>query len=128
MALAAGILVAVAVGTYLWLSDGGSPSETANAPAARVEQGVACSRLQEAFMQNQAGNPEALRRLVDAAARAGEQALQQSGQEFGRPEEIAIELKYVLTRDPAKVTEETEALLDEARAACEDLGQWKVQD
>lgn len=124
--LVAGIVVAVAVGGYLWLSDGAPTNETADAPQPVAQQGVACPHLQQAFTHSQAGDRTALRRSVDDAARASEQALQQSGQEFGRPEEIAIELQHALAQARAKAAGDAQALLAEARAACEEVDQWEA--
>jgi hypothetical protein len=125
--LAVGILVAVAVAGYLWLSDGASTSETADAPQPQAaEQGVACPHLHEAFIHSQAGDIEAVGRSVDAAAQASEQALQQSGQEFGRPEEIAIELQHLLETTNGTSGDANQYWVD-ARAACEDLGRWNEQ-
>jgi hypothetical protein len=124
LGLAGGIVVAIVVGGYLWLSDGSSPTETADAPPPVAEQGVACSHLQEAFAHNQARDRQALRRSVDAAARASEQALQQSGQEFGRPEEIAIELQYALTQQTDRSEDGADEYLTQAREVCARLGLW----
>jgi hypothetical protein len=124
VALGAGIIAALAVGGYLWLSGDDSPGETADAPEAVVaQQGVACPHLHEAFTHRQAGDAEALRRSVDAAARASEHALQQSGQEFGRPEELALELQHALAARPG-ATEDLTRFLAEARETCERIGQW----
>jgi len=85
---------------------------------------VACPALREAFEQNQAGNDAAFRRAVDAAARAGEQALDRSGQVFGRSEEIALELRYALTEGPDRARKDGTLYLEQARKACEQLGRW----
>ena len=129
--LVAGIIAAAGIGGFLWLSRDDPPGagETADAPEPVVaEQGVACPHLYEAFTYRQAGDAEALRRSVDTAAQASEQALQQSGQAFGRPEEIAIELQYALTRAGAKEADDADALFAEARAACDSLDQWKARE
>jgi hypothetical protein len=123
--LAAGIVAAAAVGGYLWLSGDDSTGDTADSPPAETETvtvGIACPFLYEAFRHNQAGDNQALRQSVDEAAQAGEQALQQSGQEFGRPEEIAIELQHLLTQQPGPAGEEAERYLAEGREACDRLG------
>ena len=89
-----------------------------------AERGVACPHLHEAFTHSQSGDTGALRRSVDRAAQAGEQALQQSGQTFGRPEEIAIELQYTLTEQPDSAGAETAKYLAQAKTACQRLDQW----
>jgi hypothetical protein len=122
IALIAGLVAAAAVGGYLWLSGGGGGSSP---PAtAAPKRGVACPQLREAFEQNQNGNEPGLRRSVTAAARAGEQALDRSGQVFGRPEEIALELQYVLTGERDRPRKEVAMYLGQARRACERLGRW----
>jgi hypothetical protein len=121
----AGIVAGIVVGGYLWMSGGDSPGETPDAPeSVVVEHGVACPHLHEAFTHNQAGDVEALKGAVDAAARAGEQALQQSGQEFGRPEEIAIELQYAISRGKGGATRVSH-LLENALRDCTRLGRWQ---
>jgi hypothetical protein len=115
-----GLLVAGAVAVYLWTSDGGS-----DRPAtARPQRGVACPHLREAFEQREAGNEVALRRSVGAAARASEEALNRSGQVFGRPEEIAIELQYVLAEDSNRARKDVAMYFAKAQTACEQLERW----
>ena len=121
--LVVGIVAAAAVGGYLWLSGDDPSGGTAGTPQLQgAEEGVACPYLHEAFTHSQTGDAAALRQSVDAAAQAGEQALQQSGQAFGRPEEIAIEFQYSLQSEPAG--EDTTTYLAEAREACDRLGRW----
>jgi len=122
--LVAGLLLAGAVAVYLWTSDGGSDRPATAAP----ERGVACPALREAFEQNQAGNDAAFRRAVDAAARAGEQALDRSGQVFGRPEEISVELQYLLTEESDTRRTGAARYLTQAQEACDRLGQWPTSD
>jgi hypothetical protein len=126
VALVAGTIAAFAVGGYLWLAGDDSPGagDNGDAPDPVVaEQGVACSYLHEAFTHRQAGDTDALLRSVDAAAQASEEALQQSGQEFGRPEEIAIELQHALAARPS-AAEDITRFLAEAQERCERIGQW----
>jgi hypothetical protein len=126
LSLIMGVVAAVAVGGYLWLSSDATPTprSSADAPPPPAEQGIACPHLQEAFAHHQAGNRQALRRSVNAAARASEQALQQSGQEFGQPEKIAIEFQYVLTEQAGTSKDDAADFLTEARKACQRVGEW----
>jgi hypothetical protein len=122
--LLAVLLVAAAVALYLWTSGGGSDRPATAAP----ETGVACQALQEAFEQDQAGNEVAARQSVDAAARAGEHALDRSGQVFGQPEKIAIELRYLLATESDRGRSQAARYLARARQACERLGRWPGPD
>jgi hypothetical protein len=126
--LVAGVLAAVVIGGYLWLSGDDPAGQTAGAPDTETaERGVACPHLYEAFVHNQAGDLEALRRSVDAAAQVGEEALEQSGQEFGRPEEIAIELHSLGTSGEPD-TAQTASFLQQAQSACEAVDRWAARD
>jgi hypothetical protein len=121
IALLAGLLVVGAVAVYLWTSDGGSDRP---ATAAVPERGVACPALREAFEQSKAGNSAAFRELVDEAAQAGEESLDRSGQVFGRPEEIALELEYAIGAGNSPATD-VSTLLEDARDVCTRLGRWQ---
>lgn len=110
----------VPVAVYLWTSGEEPDRPVVEAP----ERGLACPDLREAFEQSEAGNEEALRGSVHAAARAGEQALDRSGQVFGRPEEIALELEYALTKKGGKASRDVARLMGEAEKACESQGRW----
>jgi uncharacterized membrane protein YccC len=118
------LLVAAALAVYLWTSGGGPDRPATAAPAT----GVACQALREAFEQNRAGNKVAARQSVDVAARAGEQALDQSGQVFGQPEKIAIELRYLLATESDRGRSQAARYLAQARQACERLGRWSGSD
>lgn len=119
IALLAGLLVVGAVAVYLWTSDGGSHRP----PTAAPERGVACPALRRAFEQSKAGNSAAFREWVDEAAQAGVASLNRSGQVFGRPEEIALELEYAIGAGNAPATE-VSTLLESGRNACMRLGRW----
>jgi hypothetical protein len=87
-------------------------------------RGVACVQLRQAFDQSQSGNDEALRRSVAAAAHAAEESLNRSGQVFGPPEKIALNLEYALADQSSKAREDAKKYLVQAREACERLGRW----
>lgn len=116
----AGLLTAAAVAFFLWIS-GNDPDSS---PTAAPKKGLACPQLREAFEQSEAGNEDAVRRSVRAAARAGERALDRSGQAFGRPEEIALELEYVLAEGGDRASRDVARFMDEAEMACKRLGRW----
>jgi len=122
MAVLAGVFVAVAVAVYLWTSDGGSDRP---APVPHEKRGVACPALRDAFEETQAGERESFRQSVDEAVRAGEEALDRSGQVFGQPERIAIELQYALATNAGQTSTELMRLLENARSACLRLGRWQ---
>jgi hypothetical protein len=121
IALLAGLIGAALIAGYLWLSDGDeSPSRPS--AAAAPERGVACPQLREAFVHSRNGDEDGLLRSVNAAARAGERALDTSGQSFGRPEEIALELQYALSKIMSIRDRRVRTLLEQAQEACEQPG------
>ena len=90
----------------------------------RVERGVACPHLRTAARNQQAGDDRGFRRSVFAAAAAGERSLERDGQVFGAPEEIAIELRYIVSEGTPREQAEIGGYLEQARAACVRLGRW----
>jgi hypothetical protein len=122
---AVGILIGLgvisAVVGYLVLSGDGSQQPAA---APTPKRGVACPHLRKAYEQRLGGNEDAASTSVRAAARAGEAALDKSGQAFGRPEEIALELEYAISNGHAPATD-VSTLLEHARDACRRLGRWQ---
>jgi hypothetical protein len=112
-----GVGLAVTVGIAVYLSRTGGESDR-HATTTQPERGVACPYLRQADQHTLDENIRALRRSIAAAARAGEAALDRSGQVFGRPEEIAIELDYSLAQSRGKVTAKISDLLADARTAC----------
>jgi hypothetical protein len=88
-ALITGILVvATAVGSVLYLTQG-TDSETESEPPGRA---LACPYLQQAADARERRDRLAYTQAVDRAAQVAERALQKSGQVFGVPERIALEL------------------------------------
>ena len=123
--IGAGIAAIIAVTGYLVFAGGDSTGRpSAETQMQETEQGVACPRLHEAFTHSRVRDAKALHRSVNAAARAGEQALDQSGQAFGRPEEIAIELQYLLAKTPKGGVNAAAEYLAQARKECERIGRW----
>jgi hypothetical protein len=106
------LVVAAAVGSFLYLTQG-SDSETESAPPARA---LACPYLRQAADARERQDQLEYTQSVDRAAQVAERALQKSGEVFGVPERIALELE--LSREVDVV-----ALLREADNACSRLGQ-----
>lgn len=97
-------------------------SESEPAAEDRGLRGVSCPHLREAFDHYRRDDKPAFVRSVETAARAGERALDRSGQHFGRPERAALELESV-ARTPGE-DRERERLFELARATCGELGLW----
>jgi hypothetical protein len=113
--LLAGLVVAGAIASLLWVMDE-KPSRAVPPPSPK--RGVACPDLHRARFHHRSGNEMALREAVDTAARVGELALERSGQIFGRPEEIALELQSVLSRGGGRTNDQVADLLAESQTAC----------
>jgi hypothetical protein len=89
VAAALGVLaVAGGVAAFLFLSSDPEPPTDRAAPA----QGLACPRLREAAEAYEQGDSASFDRLIAQAAEVAEQTLQTSGQVFGNPERVALEL------------------------------------
>jgi hypothetical protein len=112
-------MIGIVVG-YLAFSDRESDQPSVGDGA---QEGVACPHLRDAYDRRLEGKETAVRGAVEAAARAGEAALDRSGQVFGRPEEIALQLEYAITEGNRAATN-VSRLLENARDACIRLGQW----
>jgi hypothetical protein len=113
-----GVLIAGGIGAFLWLTKGDAPST----PASRPEEGVACADLRAASDHYQAGNDAQFEEAVNRAARVGELALDRSGQVFGRPEKIALELLFAVTENPRESPFQVRRLLAEVSEACKRAG------
>ena len=87
-------------------------------------RGVACSYLSAAFEARRSGDDQAFRDSVKAAARVAEESLDRSGQLFGTPEKLAIELGFALSRAQARGGRYIDGHLDRAAEACSQLGRW----
>jgi hypothetical protein len=94
----------------------------APSPPAR---GVACPGLQQAEQQLEAGNDAGFVTTVRTAARAGEAALQRSGEIFGRPERLALDLASMLEGGTPPHDPDVDRLMTEIRAACRELDRWR---
>jgi hypothetical protein len=105
-------VLAIATGVGLYLFRTQAPNEQTDQPAAT--RGGACPRLLLAADANERGDRVAFSREIGEAAKVAEDTLQTSGEEFGEPERIALELELGQIRNP-------EHLLDRARDVCSEL-------
>jgi hypothetical protein len=113
-ATAAGVLaVGAAVGLFLFLTQGSNQQAGQESPS----RGVVCPYLQQAAVAYERGDSVAFNKTIERAVKIAEDTLQQSGQTFGEPEHIALELGL----GPSKRAGQ---LLDLAKTACSQLGQW----
>jgi hypothetical protein len=119
IALIGAIVGALVIGVILTASeDVGSPAS----PEPESERGVACPFLRFALEAFDAGDDTGFANSVRVAARQAELTLERSGQVFGRPEEIALQLRSLVEREPASQT--MRDLLLRAKAYCTDLQLW----
>lgn len=89
VAVALGVLaVAGGVAAFLFLSSDPDPPTQQAAPA----QGLACPHLRAAAEAHEQGDSASFDRAIAQAAEVAEATSQESGQVFGEPERIALEL------------------------------------
>jgi flagellar basal body-associated protein FliL len=109
------LAVAAGVAAFLFLSsDPDAPIDRA-APA----RGLACPDLRAAAEAYERGDDAAFDRAIAQAAEVAEQTLQTSGQVFGEPESIALELE--LAGGGSGESVRTERLLERALQDCRDM-------
>jgi hypothetical protein len=115
VAAALGVLaVAGGVAAFLFLSsDSDRPTDQAS-PA----QGLACPHLRAAAEAYEQGDSASFDRSIAQAAEVAEATSQKSGQVFGEPERIALELELSPNQSSARI----ERLLELALQGCHDLG------
>ena len=112
---ALGILaVAGGVAAFLFLSS--DPDRTTDQAA--PTPGLACPHLRAAAEAYEHGDSASLEQSIAQAARVAEATSQNSGQVFGEPERIALELEL----SPNQSSARTERLLELALQGCHDLG------
>lgn len=115
LAVLIGVLaVAGSVAALQFLSSAPDAKEKQAAPA----QGLACPHLREAADVYDRGDRAAFEEAIARAAGIAEEALQKSGQVFGEPERIALELDLAPRQNSARV----ERLLEVALQYCQDMG------
>jgi flagellar basal body-associated protein FliL len=116
VAAALGVLaVAGGVAAFLFLSSDPDPPTNQAAPA----QGLACPDLREAAEAHEQGDSASFDRSIAQAAEVAEQTLQTSGQVFGDPERIALELS--LSDGGRGSSARAERLLEQALQDCRDI-------
>lgn len=121
-ALAGGVVVgAVVIALLLFDSDGLDP---APGEGAGPEQGVACPFLHDAFEEFEIGNETAFAKALRIAARKAELTLERSGEVFGDPERIAVELNSDVTGSRTVSMAKIEKSLEDAQQACTMLARW----
>jgi hypothetical protein len=98
------------VAAFLFLSSDPVPPTDQAAPA----QGLACPNLQQAAEAYERGDRGAFEREIAEAAKIAQGTLDKSGQAFGKPERIALELELGQINDP-------ERLLATAQDICSEL-------
>jgi hypothetical protein len=108
---AVGVLAVVGgVGLFLFLTSG---QDSKTEPVAEA-RGLACPYLQRAADAYDRGDQAAYNQAIGQAAHVAKDTLQTSGEVFGEPERIALELDLGAGQD-------VQRLLELARIACSEL-------
>lgn len=119
--LIAGLLVAfVAVAAVAGQLLNRRPDELTAPPV----RGEACPYLSAAFKARRSGDDVAFRDSVSDAARVAKASLNRSGELFGTPEKLAIELGFALSGDQTPIGKSIDGRLHRAAEACSKLGRW----
>ena len=113
VAVVAALVIAAGVASFLLLSSGSDSKTGSAAPPAR---GLACPYLQQAADAYERGDRPAFDQAIDQAAQVAKEALQRSGEAFGDPERIALELRLSGGHDATR-------LLEKGHAFCSKLAQ-----
>jgi hypothetical protein len=107
------LAVAGGIGVFLFLTQQSEPKPEHVSPAL----GLTCPSLQQAADAFDRGDRVTYSQAVDQAANVAEDTLQKSGEVFGQPERIALELRL-------GPQERIPELLGQAEKLCSRLGQW----
>lgn len=114
-----GLVLVAAVAVFLVAGQDPDPAATSipTEPASPSPSSrLACPLLQEAEVALDTGDEQAFRAAVEEAGRIARRTLQTSGEAFGVPERIAIELDSALQGQPD--IEDLRPDLDRGLAAC----------
>jgi hypothetical protein len=106
-AIVAALVVAVGVSAFLFVSD---PETPAQQQPTKPAKGLACPDLLRALEAFEQGDQAEYEREIDRAAKAAENTLQNSGQVFGKPEEIALELDLGREKDVDRLLESAQEI------------------
>jgi hypothetical protein len=106
------LAVAGGIGAFLFLNQnsGSKPDQVA------TMRGLACPSLQQASDAYSRGDQVAYNQAISQAAHIAEDTLQTSGQVFGKPERIALELDLESNESSTRV----ERLLELAAQGCQE--------
>lgn len=83
-----------------------------------IVQGVACPDLREAATFLAADDEEGFVAAIERAGREAEDSLQRDGVVFGKPERVALELSYLVTRDEGTPDARVRDLISRGIDAC----------
>ena len=109
IAVVAVVAAAAVAGALLLNQTDEPPKEHATGPA----HGLACPYLQQAADAHDSGDHAAYEAAIGQAEDVAEGALQTSGEAFGKPERIALELGLSSNKDPGHLTRMLELALQE---------------
>lgn len=110
------VVLAIAGGAGWSLFD--TQSSQPRKESAPLARGLACPYLLQAADAYAQGDQSAFRQKIQQAARVAQDTLQTSGQAFGDPERVSIELDLAADLSPTR----TKRLLELAVGDCQDLG------
>lgn len=108
------LAIAGSVASALFFDPDDQSQQRTNQPAA-PEQGLACPSLEQAARSYDSGDRAGFKSAIARAANIAEGALQTSGQSFGEPERLALELRQAAGSRIA-------GLLVQAENACSSSG------
>jgi hypothetical protein len=118
--LIAAVLIVAGVGGQMLRNEPQGDTRR-SASSDRPARGAACPSLAQAYQLVGDGKMDAFVSTIEEAARVAERTLDRSGQTFGRPERLAIQLSYDIqnARRAAVI-----AGLQKAAQSCLSIGRW----
>lgn len=91
-------------------------------PSGSIVKGVSCPHLREAATLFAADDHEGFVAAIERAGREAEDALQRDGVVFGKPEQLALELSFLVTRDEGSSDARVRGLISRSVEACPSPG------